>query len=269
MPNPAGDAQGFDPAGMLVLTLSLSAYALATTAGAGLAVSLALAVAALAGLALFVRIEATVATPMVAMRVLGDRALATGLIAAGLVSAVVMASLVVGPFYLSGILGLAPAEVGLVMSVGPVIAALSGVPSGHLVDRFGAAAMTRAGLAGLVLGALLMTVLPELLGVVGYVGGIGLVTSGYALFQAANGTAIMTGVARDRRGVVSGLLALGRNLGLVTGASAMAGLFALGSVVGPTIGLMAGGSGGLQLTFAAAALLGGLALVLTLRDGRT
>ena len=46
------------------------------------------------------------------------------------------------------------------------------------------------------------------------------VTVGYALFQTANNTAVMTNLRPDQRGVVSGLLNLSRNLGLVTGVGA-------------------------------------------------
>jgi hypothetical protein len=43
---------------------------------------------------------------------------------------VVMATLVVGPFYLSGAFALDAARGGLVMSSGPIVAALTGVPAG-------------------------------------------------------------------------------------------------------------------------------------------
>ncbi len=71
--------------------------------------------------------------------------------------------------------------------------------------------------------------LPTTSGVAGYVAGIAVVTAGYALFQAANNTAVMSAIRADQRGVASGLLNLSRNLGLVTGASAMGALFAFAS----------------------------------------
>ncbi|MEZ5714027.1 MAG: hypothetical protein R3D85_01950 [Paracoccaceae bacterium] len=55
-----------------------------------------------------------------------------------LVAAVMMTTLIVGPFFLGPGLGLSEARVGLVMSVGPAISIASGVPSGQLVDRWGA-----------------------------------------------------------------------------------------------------------------------------------
>ena len=75
------------------------------------------------------------------------------MVSMGLVTTIMMATLVVGPFYLSGILGLSLVQTGLVMSVGPAVSALAGAPAGRLVDRFGAAAVAFCGLSGLITGA--------------------------------------------------------------------------------------------------------------------
>mgnify|MGYP006211203185 CR=1 FL=1 len=50
-------------------------------------------------------------------------------------------------------------------------------------------------------------------------------TIGYALFQTANNTAVMSDIATEQRGVIAGMLNLSRNLGLITGASAMGAVF--------------------------------------------
>ncbi len=63
----------------------------------------------------------------------------------------------------------------------------------------------------------------------GYIAPIVVVTAGYALFQTANNTAVMTDISPDRRGVISGMLNLSRNLGLITGASVMGAVFAFAS----------------------------------------
>ncbi|WP_408600786.1 MFS transporter [Pseudomonas sp. PLMAX] len=146
-----------------------------------------------------------------------------------LVTTVMMTTLLVGPFYLSQTLRLTAMEIGLVLAVGPLVAALSGVPAGRIVDRWGAPAMTLAGLLGMALGCCLLSMVPETFGVGGYIAPMVVITLGYALFQTANNTAVMLDVLPDRRGVVSGLLNLSRNLGLVTGASAMGAVFALAS----------------------------------------
>jgi len=158
--------------------------------------------------------------------------LSTGLITSALVSAVMMSTLVVGPFYLSRSLGLDAAFVGLVMSIGPIVSTFSGVPAGRLVDRLGAGTAVVIGLVGMVAGSLGLTLLPGTFGIGGYVAAIAVLTPGYQLFQAANNTAIMVDVGAQQRGVVSGLLNLSRNLGLITGASLMGAVFAMASGTG-------------------------------------
>jgi MFS family permease len=185
-----------------------------------------------------------------------------------LVSTIMMATLVVGPFYLSGVLGLSPVQTGFAMSVGPGVSALTGIPAGRLVDRFGEATVTYSGLLGVVLGSVLMMMMPRAFGVVGYIGGLAIITAGYALFQAANNTAVMNGAPSERRGVTSALLGLSRNLGLITGASAMGAVFAFGSKGEALFGLGTGGRAGLQLTFAVAAVLASVALCVALLGRR-
>ena len=105
------------------------------------------------------------------------------------------------------------------MSAGPLVAALSGVPAGRLVDRCGAVAAALAGLAGIAAGALALALLPARLGLAGYLLPLIAITAAYALFQAANNTLVLGGAAPYQRGLVSGLLNLSRNLGLISGAS--------------------------------------------------
>lgn len=244
-----GDAQragvsGFDAQGMVWLAIVLAGYALAMTRHPGW---LAVAIAALL---MLVRAERRAASPLLPLARLREPALRTSLVMNALVSAVMMATLVVGPFHLTAVSGLAASAVGGLMSVGPVVSAFSGVPAGRLVDRFGAPTMVLVGLALMALGCALIAALPPSLGVLGYVGPLVIVTPGYALFQAANNTAVMAGVDAAQRGVVAGLLTLSRNLGLITGASAMAALFA---------------AGGLQLSFIVACAMVACAFGLAIR----
>lgn len=146
------------------------------------------------------------------------------------------------------------------MSVGPGVAALTGAPAGRLIDRLGSARVVVAGLVLVAAGACLMTVLPGRFGVGGYVASLVMVTFGYALFQAANTTAVMQKTGRDQRGVTSALMGLSRNLGLIVGASAMGVIYAMGPRVVEAVGLRSGSESGLQVTFAVATGLAVLAL---------
>jgi amino acid permease len=97
---------------------------------------------------------------------------------------------------------------------------------------------------------------PVTLGIAGYVIPIVIVTAHYALFQAANNTAVMTDVDPDQRGVISGMLNLSRNLGLITGASVMGAVFALAArATDFTTAPPAAVATGMRVTFAVAAAL--------------
>ncbi|MVA98569.1 MFS transporter [Nitratireductor sp. CAU 1489] len=182
--------------------------------------------------------------------------LASSLVVNALVAAVMMTTLVVGPFYLGLGLGLKQAIVGLVMAAGPAISVFSGVPSGRAVDAWGAQRVLAAGLSMLAGGAFLLSVLPEMFGVTGYILAMVVLTPGYQLFQAANNTAVLSGTPNNRRGTASGLPSLSRNIGLVAGASAMGAVFAFG--VGTADLASASRSAiasGMRLTFILATLL--------------
>jgi MFS family permease len=182
-----------------------------------------------------------------------------------LVTTVVMATLVVGPFYLSGALDLDSARVGLVMSSGPIVAALVGVPSGRMVDRLGARYNAIAGLIAMTAGCAILPMMPVNLGVPGYIVPLVIITAGYALFQAANNTAVMTGVGPNQRGVTSGMLNLSRNLGLITGASVMGAVFALGASTSDiTRATPEAVATGMRVAFAAATALVVAALAIAL-----
>jgi len=248
----------FDHLGTLLLALTLAAYALAMTMGRGSfgLINGMLLLAAVVGVGLFARVEAKAASPLVRLAMFRDPVLSAGFLMGTLVTTVVMATLVVGPFYLSAALALDAAHVGLVMSAGPIVAALAGVPAGRTVDRFGAYRMTVAGLVGMAVGCSILCMMPTRFGVPGYIIPLVVITAGYALFQAANNTLVMTDVRLDQRGVVSGLLNLSRNLGLITGASVMGAVFALGSATSDiTTARPEAVAAGMRITFAAAAVL--------------
>lgn len=249
---------GFDTAGTLLLALTLAAYALAMTIGRGDFGPLNLVLLSAAGLGagLFVLVQARTRAPLIRLAMLRDRVLGGGLATSALVSTVMMATLVVGPFHLVRGLGLDTAMVGLVMAAGPLVVAVTGVPAGRLVDCFGARRVAIVGLAVAAAGCAALSVAPAASGIPGYAGPLVVLTFGYALFQTANNTAVMAGVPADRRGVVSGMLNLSRNLGLVTGASVMGAVFALASAATDiTAAAPAAVAAGMRATFAVAAVL--------------
>ena len=255
----------FDAMGTLMLVLTLASYALAMTTGRGSfsSTSLVLLLAAIVGASLFLLVESRAASPLIQLALFRNPTLSAGFVMSALVTTVVMATLVVGPFYLAGALSLDAARVGLVMSAGPVVAALAGAPAGRLVDQFGAFRVSIVGLLGMLVGSTTLPLLPTGLGVPGYIAPLVFVTAGYALFQTANNTAVMSDSTTANRGVMSGLLNLSRNLGLITGASLMGAVFAFGA---DTTSILtahpASVVAGMRITFAVAAGLISVALAI-------
>jgi EmrB/QacA subfamily drug resistance transporter len=257
-PGPKNDRARFDNVGTLLLALTLAAYALAMTIGRGSfgSLNIALLLAAVLGSGLFVFAEARAASPLIRLAMFRDPVLSASLAMSALVSTVMMTTLVVGPFYLSGALGLDAALVGLVLSAGPLVAALTGVPAGRIADRFGAQRMTIVGLIGIAAGSFILSMMPVTLGIPGYIAPMVVITVGYALFQTANNTAVMKDIRPDQRGVISGMLNLSRNLGLITGASAMGAVFAFASAATDiTTAHPEAVATGMRITFAVAGML--------------
>lgn len=248
----------FDVWGALTLMVSVAAFALASTISPFTFNNIVLGGVAVLGVALFFRIEGRAAAPLIKLDRLRPPGVAAGLLSIGLVSAIVMTTLVVGLFYLIGVLSLDTATAGFVMTIGPTVSAIVGLPAGRIVDRTGWSAAGYFALFTLLSGTVAMMLLPSRIGLEGYVVSLVLITSGYALFQAANNTALIGRAPKDQRGVTSALLALARNVGLITGASAMGTLFAVGS---GSAGVAA--ESGLQVVFATATMFVLLAIGLS------
>ena len=255
---PKSERTGFDNVGTLLLALTLAAYALAVTIGRGSfgSLNMALLLAAALGFGLFVLAEARATSPLIRLAIFREPLLSASLAMSTLVATVVTTTLVVGPFYLSLALGLDAAMVGFALSAGPLAAALTAVPAGRFADRFGAQRMTIIGLVGIAIGSSVLSMMPVSFGVVGYIAPNVVITSSYAVFQAANNTVIMTIIRPDQRGVISGMLSLSRNLGLITGASAMGAVFALASATTDiTTACPEAVATGMRITFVVAAIL--------------
>lgn len=250
---------GFDLPGSLLLAASLSAYALAMTTGHDHfgTKNLVLLVIAVFGAAAFILVETRVPAPLVNLRMLQRPQLSAGFVMSMLVAAVMMATLVVGPFYLGSAFGLSTRDTGLLMSCGPIISAVTANAAGRLVDKFGSHRITLVGLTAMLIGCTTMAYLDG--GILSYMAPLIITTLGYASFQVANNTAVMASADTHTRGTLSGLLNLARNLGLITGASLMGVIYAVGSASAGSSS--AGAIVGMHCTFTVASAFIALALL--------
>lgn len=257
--------------GTLLLAGALAGGALAITLRGPMGTPERLASLALAAVALtlFLMREVRTAHPLLPWSLLRTGGRGGNLAIALLVAAIVMTSLAVGPFYLARGLGLPPDLAGLVLSCGPAMTALMGVPAGRLTERWGSGGASRAGLIGMAGASLLLALAVPPLGVPGYIGALMLLTASYALANTANTAGLMQTAPADQRGLLSGLMTLARNLGLMAGASAMAAVFALGSGAAEIAEASAAQAAqGLSVAFLVAGALAALALVATRATAR-
>ncbi|MGE6170049.1 MFS transporter [Aeromonas media] len=248
--------EGINLTSLSLLVAALLCYGLALTLGGALA--LWWGAGALLVTGSFVRRERRAPVPLLPLALLGAPGLRNGLLASTLVASIMVLTLLIGPFYLRGVFGLGLGTVGLMISGGPLLAALTGMPAGWLVDRLGARQVVRLGLAVMGVAALGLAGAAGQFGPLGYLLPILLLTAGYALFQTANNSAVVGEASEQTRGAVAGLLTLSRNLGQLTGVAGLGGLFA--ALVGEQgLTLASELVFGTRVLFALSALLIGLA----------
>ncbi len=167
--------------------------------------------------------------------------------------------MLVGPFYLVGYLENNAVKGGLLLAVSPLGVVLAAPIAGRLVDSV---SPERLGLAGLALATcglggiawFAAQAAPTAVALCLLAQGLGL-----GLFQVANMDFVMGAIPRDSQGVAGSLTMMMRTVGVVTGASAGALLFAH----------LREGEGGsfisaFQGTFAAAAVVAGVAFAMML-----
>jgi EmrB/QacA subfamily drug resistance transporter len=219
---PKAPSQGsgrIDIVGALLATGSLVAliYGLveAPSAGWGSFQTLGLVSIAVAGLVIFVLVEARVRQPLVALGVFRRRptVVALALMVAGM--GTVLSAFFFSSLYLQQILGHSALRTGLEFLPGAVLLVIAAHLGGRLVSRFGSRPVLAGGMALGALGAVLLAgvsadgsyVADVLPGLLVLDAGIGLAASG--IFITA-----MSGVGEGEAGVVSGLTTTSHELGI-------------------------------------------------------
>jgi EmrB/QacA subfamily drug resistance transporter len=256
--------RGLDLRGALLATLSLGALVFAAsqadTAGWASTQTLALGTAAFAGLAVFAVLELRTRQPLLRVRRLADRGVGGGSLMMLAVSAVLFGTFLLSSLYMQNVLGTGALESGLAFL--PMAAALAiGVHVGtHVISHRGVRGPLAGALVVVAGGMLLLTgvdangsyvadLLPGML-----VAGLGL---GVALVAVS--VSVLTGVAEEETGMLSGLNTTGHEIGGSLGIAVLATLAtgSLGATAGP--GAAAALAGGIGDAFLVAGALVGVA----------
>ncbi|MBW7883667.1 MAG: MFS transporter [Caldilineaceae bacterium] len=220
----------FDYLGAVLLGVGLLAFTLALTIGQNLGFTappiLALLAVGLLAIPIFIWIENRVNFPMVELSLFREPQFSLNLFTASLAFVAISGIVLLLPFYLELVLGLALRDVGLMMAVVPAIMVLLQPASGAISDKLGTRPVSMLGLGLILLGYLAMTTLRADGTPLGFVLRMLPVASGMAIFNSPNNSAIMGAVPRARLGVASGILSMVRTLGQVTGIAALGAFFA-------------------------------------------
>jgi MFS family permease len=131
------------------------------------------------------------------------------------------------PFYLQNLLGYNPESAGLLMAVVPICLGITAPISGALSDKVGTRPMTALGLVFLLVGYICASTLTLETTTLGYILRFIPIGLGVGIFQSPNNSAIMGSAPRQQLGVVSGLLAITRTLGQITGIAILGAIWAL------------------------------------------
>ena len=173
----------------------------------------------------FVRIERHVPVPMLDLSLFKRRIFTISTISPIMNYICIYSVLFLTPFYLIQARGLSASHAGLILTAQPIIMALTSPLSGTISDKVGSRIPTTIGLlifgVGLFfLSQLTLTSHYSLAAIDLAICGLGT-----GLFVAPNNSALMGDAPRNRQGIASGVLALGRNVGMVLGIGLTGAIF--------------------------------------------
>lgn len=205
--------------------------------------------------ALFIRIEQRSPAPMLDLSLFRIPLFSTSAANAILNYICVYSITFLMPFYLIQGRGFNPAQAGLLLTIQPVMMAITAPVSGALSDRIGSRIPGMIGMGLLAAGLFLLSRLGPASGPWLVLLGLAVAGSGTGTFISPNTSALMGSAPRARQGIASGVQAAARNFGMVLGIGLAGAIFTTHLAGGTTNALYAGISQGF-LVASGIALLG-------------
>lgn len=243
LPGPTRLSGHFDVKGSL---LSAATFGLIITGlegishGQHLAISLAEIGLGIMAAVVFVRQQAVSPRPIMPLDLLRNRVFALSIIGALLGFVAQMTLLVSLPFRLQA-QGFSAAEVGSVLAPAPLVMMIVAPVAGTLSDRIPAGLLGGIGMAISAVALGLMGFLPDQPTIMDVAWRMALMGLGFGLFFSPNARLIIGSAPRDRAASAGGMVATTRMTGQTLGASATAGLLAMGLGNGAVPALVSAG----------------------------
>ena len=224
-------SQSFDLVGAGLMTLTLTCFALLMTRiqtfGFGESIELILLVVAAIGLVCFLIVESRLKEPMLDIGIFRLADFSLNLLLLGMMFAVVAGMQLLLPVFLAVGKHYPPQEIGLLLTVLPLAAALVSPIAGTLSDRFGSRPVSMIGLLLMGLGCWGASGLNAESTVLGFLIRTVPLELGLGVFVAPNSDTIMSCVPQERIGIASGLWSLSRTLGMLSGVALLGTLFTM------------------------------------------
>jgi EmrB/QacA subfamily drug resistance transporter len=130
------------------------------------------------------------------------------------------------PLYLEDVLGFDAARSGRWMAVLPLTALLLAPAAGRWADAIGSRPVAMLGMSIATIGLIVLSSLGASPGTAHLIGGMALIGGGLGLFTVPNASSLLSAAPGSRLGIVSGLQATMRNLGITVGTAATAAIVA-------------------------------------------
>jgi len=218
---PAGAGKRFDIPGAILFLAGLTGLLLGLNQGAEWGWSSPAVLGLLAGaailLAVFIQVESHAREPMLDLSLFRTPLFSMSTISAVLNYICVYSITFLMPFYLIQGRGMNAAQAGLIITIEPILMAITAPISGALSDRIGSRLPGMLGMAFLGAGLFLLSRLGP--GSPLWLASLGLAVAGLGTgaFISPNTSALMGAAPRSQQGVASGVQGTARNLGMVLG----------------------------------------------------
>jgi len=221
--------ESFDIAGAILFPLGMSSLLIVLSHGGewgwGSTVTVCGMVVALLSFALFRWVEGRVEHPMLDLALFRIWPFLAGNLSGLFSFMALFSNAILMPFYLSTIMQLTPAQIGLLITPFPLVMAVAAPTSGYLSEKISPVILTTGGLIITAASLFFLSTLgvgASIWQIIGAQAALGL---GNGLFQAPNNNSVMSSVARQKMGVAGSVCALVRNLGMVTGTAVAVSVF--------------------------------------------
>ncbi|MFN2215576.1 MAG: MFS transporter [Anaerolineales bacterium] len=226
---PTIEGQRFDVLGAVLFMAGLIALMLGLNKGAdwgwGSPAVLGLLGFALIILLVFVRLEKSIPSPMLDLKLFRNKVFTFSSLSSVLNYVAIYGVIFLMPFYLIQGRGFEPSLAGMIITIQSVLMAITAPISGNISDKIGSRLPGMIGLGIMSGGLLLLSTIQSTTGLWVILLGLALVGLGTGTFISPNTSALMSSAPGSQQGVASAIQAEARSFGMVVGIGLAGAIF--------------------------------------------